>query len=95
MENRTVSTGPAPDRDDSGSAGAALVVAGGAGGRGVAGYLPVTAIAWCAGCRDHTEFVVPVGLPDASDDELACLYCGWAVLLGSDVGRPDRTASAA
>lgn len=61
----------------------------------VAGYLPVAAIAWCAGCRDHTEFVVPVGLPDASEDEFGCVYCGWAVLIGRQTMSTVASASAA
>lgn len=44
-------------------------------------------VAWCAGCREQTEFVAPVGLADAADDELACLQCGWAVLVLRPVPR--------
>ncbi len=46
------------------------------------GHDPTGAVlAWCAGCREQTEFVAPVGLRDAAEDELACLQCGWAVLV--------------
>ena len=50
--------------------------------------------AWCAGCREEAEFVVPVGLADAGPDELACLQCGWAVLVAAD-GPADEPASRA
>ena len=63
-----------------------------------AGHVAAGAPAWCAACREWTEFVVPTGLTDADPDELACLLCGWAVLvsvglreapepLGGDTGR--------
>ncbi len=94
MENRTARTaaGTGADIDRTGAAG---TPASSPAGPVVAGYRPGTAIAWCAGCRDHTEFVVPVGLPDASDDELACLYCGWAALVGRYVPAAGQSASAA
>ena len=95
MDEKTVRTAPVPDGDGARSTEAPTVLAADAAQQGVTGYLPVTAIAWCAGCRDHTEFVVPVGLPDASDDELACLYCGWAVLVGGDLRAAGRSVSAA
>ncbi len=44
-------------------------------------YVAAGALAWCAACREWTEFVVPTGLSDADRDELACLQCGWAVLV--------------
>jgi len=66
-----------------------------AGDRATAASVPVTATAWCAACREHTEFVIPVGLLDASADEFACVYCGWAVLVAADIRLPDQPASAA
>lgn len=53
---------------------------------------PLT-VAWCAACREEAEFVAPVGLADAGPDELACLQCGWAVLVVPDPGAaPVRAA---
>lgn len=48
-----------------------------------AGHVRAGAPAWCAACREWTEFVVPTGLRDPDPDELACLQCGWAVLVSS------------
>ncbi len=44
-------------------------------------YVAAVPVTWCAACREWTEFVVPVGLPDAEPDEFACLHCGWALLV--------------
>lgn len=44
-------------------------------------YVAAGSVTWCAACREWTEFVVPVGLPDAEPDEFACLQCGWALLV--------------
>lgn len=51
-------------------------------------------LAWCAACREDTDFVVPVGLPDAGVDERACLQCGWAVLVVTEPAGSVRRGAA-
>ena len=53
-----------------------------------AGYVAAGSPAWCAACREWTDFVAPTGLSDADPDELACLQCGWAVLVSVGLRDP-------
>jgi hypothetical protein len=51
---------------------------------------------WCAGCREVRDFEVPPCEDGHGEDclDLACVDCGWAVVLGVAVVEP-RIAAAA